>query len=236
MAKQFSVRATVVLAAALFALSLGAALAPGIYFSAESSTYRGASTTTTASTGLLFSTTTVVSTPSQRTDYTTTTMNSPDDKFAAKLAACFTVFIIASLLALVASATVFVWGERARIIAFKCIAFVPIFLIAGVILSNELYLVLYNQMLSVSLFSSVVVSMPGRSLAISGVSLSIITLIGLFRWQRNDSPNHYGGLANLQECWPHKPFPTEPEVVPEQTPTITNPILVVVTKGSAQAF
>ena len=70
-----------------------------------------------------------------------------------------------------------------------------------------------------------------------GVSLAVALIIGLFRWQRNDSPSHFGGLSNLSSCWPDKHFappPVPASFAPAFVPSTSNPILVVV-KGSALA-
>jgi len=245
MAKLFSIRATVVLSAALLAFCLGAALAPGLYVSvtSASSSYSGRSSTGTISWGLLSSSTTMTSQPSAPTDGTTTISNMP-----GPTAAAFAVFIVAALLALTAGAAVIVLGERARVIAFWSIAFMPVFLIAGIVLSNIVFLDAFNSLANLVLLSSgnsnssVFVSMPGRSVAGAGVSLAVALIIGLYRWQRNDSPGHFGGLSNLSSCWPDKPFAPPPApalfapaFAPAFAPSTSNPILVVV-KGSALAI
>jgi hypothetical protein len=234
MAKLFSIRATVVLSAALLAFCLGAALAPGLYVSVTSGS-SSRSSTGTISWGLLSSSITTTSQPAAPTDGTKTILNMP-----GPTAAAFAVFIVAALLALTAGAAVLVCGERARVIAFWSIAFMPVFLIAGIVLSNIIFLDAFNSAANLSLVSigsAVVISMPGRSVASTGVSLAVALIIGLFRWQRNDSPSHFGGLSNLSSCWPDKHFappPVPASFAPAFAPSTSNPILVVV-KGSALA-
>jgi len=147
-------------------------------------------------------------------------------------AGAFAVFIVAALLAFISGATVFVCDERAHgVIALFCIAFMPVFLIAGIVLSNILFLAEFNKSTSqAAAFASnsgvtIFISMPGRSVAAAGLSLTLASIIGLCYSQRNNPR----ASCNLSLCWPDKPSAPPPAPAaalfqPSFEPTTKNPI------------